>query len=101
MLGWLLLGALLGVGILTIAYVVSERITLSAIPRLIREALKTSSDEKASKLLGAYFKTHISEIEENTITFEQLVEGSDEKVSIKITGTGIDSGIRKGMELYC
>lgn len=98
MLGWLLLGALLGVGI---TYVVSERITLSSIPRLIREALKTSSDAKASKLLGLYFKTHIAEIEENTITFEQFIEGSDEKVSIKITGTGVDSDIREGMELYC
>lgn len=101
MLGWLLLGALLGTGIFMIAYVVSERITLSAVPRLIREALRTSSDEKAEKLLGSFFKTHIAEIEENTVTFEQFINGTNEKVSIKITGTGIDSGIRKGMELYC
>lgn len=101
MLLWLLFGVLLGVGILTIVYTVSEKISIASIPRILRAALRTSSDEKAKKLLGSFFKTHIKEIEENTITFEQFIEGTDEKVSVRITGTGVDSGIRKGMELYC
>lgn len=101
MLGYLLLGLLFGAAVVTIVYMVNKHISLAELPELVRSALKNSQEKKASQLLSQFFKAHIEEIENNTITFSAFADQSEDLVKIKITGMSVGQEIYKGMELYC
>lgn len=98
----LILGLGLVVGaavILTIAVTVNEFITQYNLPRLIRDALGNSTEEKAKKLLAQALNGKIHELDGNTISVSLFSQNGTEEAQVKITGSGISSSLSTGMTI--
>lgn len=97
---WVLGGALLGAAIVTIYYAVSERISLNNIGEFIRNALNTSSEDKAKEALAEAINIAIKNMNGNTISISCLdaITGK-EKINIELTGTDIENDIQAGIKM--
>lgn len=98
----LILGLGLVVGaavILTIAVTVNEFITQYNLPRLIRDALGNSTEEKAKKLLAQALNGKIHELDGNTISVSLFSQNGTEEAQVKITGSGISNSLSTGMTI--
>ncbi len=90
--------ALIGAAIVAIAYTVYCKITKGNLPEIIRDALRSSEEQKAKEMLAKVLQAKVGSIEGNTISIS-LLEEESESVQITITGTEIDSNIYEGMTL--
>ena len=92
-------GAILfGAAIVAIAYTVYCKITKGNLPRIIRDALSSSQEEKAKELLAKVLEAKVDSIDGNTISISML-EGESESAKLTITGTEIDESIYEGMTM--
>lgn len=106
MLGWLLqkalellIGVAIGVVIGLITYKVCEIVSQSNIGQVIRNALRSSKEETAKKMLGHQLKGIIKSKGVNTIKLQILAEGMPDKLDLEIQCEGVSSDLREGMEI--
>ena len=96
LLSWLLIGALIGAAL--IVYNVGEIISRLKIPEFVRSAIKQSGTTNSQELLAKALQVTVTEIGDNYITLDALAKGCEAQ-KIKLTGTGVESGIRVGMKV--
>ena len=94
MLGWILLGLLIG-GAAAIAYTVAELIRRTNIVGIIKNALRSAQNEAAKKMLGHAIKAKIKTKGVNIVSIDAIDEATGEVIELKITSEkGVDDSIR-------
>ncbi|MBR5565270.1 MAG: hypothetical protein IKW08_03790 [Roseburia sp.] len=99
LLEYFILGALIGAGVVLVAYTVCQCITRSNLPGLIQDALRNSKEEKAKRLLAKAIEARIKSVQGNTVTIEMLEKAGSTSVEVELTGNGVDSSVKQGMKL--
>lgn len=88
---------LVGAAIVAIAYTVYCKITKGNLPGIVRDALRSSEEQKAKELLAGILNGRVDKIEGNAISISILEEAGNAAVQVTITGTDVDTQVYEGM----
>lgn len=95
----LVIGLVVGAAIGALTYKVYEKITLSNLPQMIRNALQNSQKDAVKKLLGKRLTAVVKGKDVNVVKLDVFAEGSSEKVDLTLEGSGVSDNIRSGMKI--
>ena len=90
---------LIGAAVVAISYTVYCKITSGNLPAIIRNALRSSEEQKVKELLAQAIQARVDRVDGNTITISILEEADNAAAQLTITGTEVDTHIREGMKL--
>ncbi|MCI6435576.1 MAG: hypothetical protein MR828_12630 [Clostridiales bacterium] len=93
-------GLLIGAAvIITIAETVNEFITKYNLPRLLRNALGKSNEQKVKEILGDVLNAQVKNLDKTTITIAVFEENGNEAVDVQLTGSGVSGLLQVGTSI--
>lgn len=93
-----LIGLFVGAAIVSVIYVVKKRVSLRELPEIIRNALRSSNEEKAREMIAKALEATITSTDVNTINIDVLA-ASGEQAKVTIKCDSVDEAIKAGMKV--